>query len=109
MRCGQGRFDPGQRNAAFSRRTGIGLNFQVQGEGQVISAFEFCTAWEPSGWRLMFHLDPIRAAWPDHPKLHLQIEAPREVHEAPPFTGWRIPLAETAADRILEYLVSRIR
>ena len=107
IQCGRGRFDPTAGNAARSRRTAIWINFQIVGDRETSTAFEFCVAW-PNGWQLLFHHDPARETWPDHPKLHLQLEPPREPLSLPPFSGWRIPLGESQPERILEYLVRQI-
>lgn len=106
--CGLGRFDPITANAARSKKTDISVNFQIRGAGEAHWAFEFCIAW-PSGWQLLFHLDPEREDWPDHPLVHLQMAVPPgEASGTPPFATWRIPLGETQPERVFEYIVRRI-
>jgi hypothetical protein len=109
--CGEGQFDAASKNAAYSKRTGAALNFQIQGRAEQIVSFEFCVAW-PSphaadGWLLMFHHDPERARWPAHPERHIQFQAPAD-RTMPPFASWRIPFGEVTPERIVEYLVSQI-
>lgn len=108
--CGEGRFDEQKGNALFRQRTGIGLNFQIEGReagaDSTIQSFEICVVW-PDGWRLMFHRDPRRACWPEHPEHHMQFQAPRPPQaEPPPFHSWRPPLAETAPEKLLEYILA---
>ena len=105
--CGDGRYDDASRNAAFSRKTGVALNFQIGGTGDDIDRYEICVAW-PDAWRLMFHLDPKQEAWPGHPRYHIQIEAPKDPANLPSFLAWRLPFAEAQPERLLEYLVTHV-
>ena len=109
IQCGEGRYDADRRNAAFSKRTGVALNFWIRGDGEIVEAFGFCIAWEGPEWMLLFHRDPARADWPDHPEHHLQFAGPASLVEKPPFMDWRIPFGETGPERILEYIVHQIR
>ncbi|MBI5366321.1 MAG: hypothetical protein HZA54_04735 [Planctomycetes bacterium] len=61
-----------------------------------------------SFWCLMFHLDPQREHWPDHPRFHVQLAAPAD-GGIPPFLAWRIPCAqEQEPHRLVEFLVHHI-
>ncbi len=109
---GEGRFDPAKKNALFSKRTTIGLNFRIigrsQGRESGIESYEICVVW-PDGWRLMFHRDPDQSQWPTHPEHHLQFQSPEgKVGAAPPFCDWRPPFAEPEPQRLLEYIVAHI-
>ena len=92
VQCGRGRFDPTTGNAARSRRTDIAINFQISGDREAATAFEFCVAW-PTGWQLLFHHDPDRENWPDHPRFHLQVDSPPEPPSLPHFLGGASPWA----------------
>ena len=119
--CGDGQFDPRERNAAYARKNPhIALNFQINGREEEILAFEICVAWIVPGssettpprpdmlsWTLMFHLDPERESWPTHPKHHIQFAAGSNPG-APPFTGWRLPFGDTDPVHLIEYLVARV-
>jgi hypothetical protein len=107
--CGQGRYDPDRGNAAYAKRSGVALNFRIRGQGETVTEFEFCAAWPDSGWQLMFHHDPERAAWPRHPERHLQLGWPTAAVGAAPFRDWRLPLGEHDPLRLLEYLVEHVR
>jgi hypothetical protein len=102
LACGEGRYKETARNAAFSRSTGVALNFQIVGLDEHIERFEICLIW-PCGWRLMYHNDPKQAAWPHHPESHIQFQ-PSPEKTPVPFAEWRLPFAETDPLRILEYV-----
>jgi len=106
--CGEGRFEPDRRNGAYAKRTRVALNFQITGQHDALQTYEICVTWPAHdthhvGWQLMFHFDPQRAAWPDHPEHHLQVSATRDA-EPPPFAHWRIPLGITDPAKFLEFV-----
>ena len=108
LQCGEGRFDVRRRNAAYAKRSGVALNFEIRGSEDLVAGYSFCVAWVAAGWTLMFHRDPARAAWPAHPEHHLQVDGPEASTQRPPFVDWRIPFGETKPERLLEYIASRI-
>ncbi len=106
--CGEGRFDPGKMNGSRHQATGVMLNFQITGSRDRIDAFEICAAWIDAGWSLMFHLDPAREQWPEHPRYHVQFQPPRLCTGNPPFSAWRVPFNEVDPVRLLEFLVRQL-
>ena len=108
--CGEGRFEPTKRNAAYHRGTGVAVNFQIIGAEESVENFEISVTWDDSMWSLMFHNDPHpdREHWPSHPRFHIQFQPPAQCEGSPPFVGWRIPFAEDDPVRLLEFLVHRL-
>lgn len=107
--CGEGRYKAEKLNALFSKRTQVGLNFQIVGCEADVQRYEFCLVW-PNGWRLMYHRDPKRTNGHEHPEHHLQFEHPRlSPLPPPPFATWRPPFGITEPLAILDYLLAQIR
>ncbi len=119
--CGEGRFKPGKRNAAFAKSSGVALNFQIVGVREEISDYEISVTWplpdgspseeaagQPASWSLMFHLDPSKqVAWPQHPLYHIQMVCSDPLTR-PPFAGWRLPFNEPDPPRLIEFLTGHI-
>ncbi|HSN98383.1 MAG TPA: hypothetical protein VLS89_08795 [Candidatus Nanopelagicales bacterium] len=106
--CGEGRFDPAKMNGARHQTTGVVVNFQINGAEDRIQDFELCVVWLEPSWSLMFHLDPKRERWPEHPLHHIQFQPPQLCMGIPPFAAWRVPFGESDPVRLLEFIVHRL-
>jgi hypothetical protein len=95
-------------NGSRHKATGVMLNFQITGSGERIDEFELCVAWIEAGWSLMFHRDPARQRWPEHPLYHVQFQHPRLCTGNPPFSAWRVPFSEADPVRLLDFVVHRL-
>jgi hypothetical protein len=106
--CGDGRFDPAKGNAAYAKATGAALNFQISGQGNQLTDFEFCVAMAPDhSWKMMWHLDPRRQVWPNHALHHIHVEPGALPF---PFSQWRVPFGQVVEEplKVLEFIHSEI-
>ena len=107
--CGRKKFDPIQKNGAMAKKTGLWLNFQINGNGSSITRYEIWLAFPgPEEWQIGYACDPANAA-STHPPHHIQFSAATSApyKDGAPFKNWRLPYGETAPEKILEFLVAQ--
>jgi len=61
----------------------------------------------PTKTTIMFHRDPGRAQWPEHPECHIQFEVSDLAVSEAPFLAWRIPIGQVEPLKLLEFLTAK--